>query len=118
MGSKLATILSMLFFVLSMMFSADLININITYNSLNAFASNLSTYFAKHGGTAVVGDAFSMVSNEFNGKVQLKILKNGVTKVGDMLPFSLTKKYESILANGKIINISVKRSSYIGAYTS
>lgn len=115
MGSKLAVILSMFMMTLVMLFFSDLICINVNYSSLNASASTISTIFAKKGGISAIHEVDLYLEEVYGNAVTINII-SGTSAVDTYLVFTLTKQYKPMMLPNKM-QISIKRSSYIGTYT-
>lgn len=114
MGSKLATIIGLMLFFMSVLFATDLIILNVQYSSLNAAASNVAIIFSRKGRQGL-NDVSDYLESLFDDTVRFLILNDSNT-VDSFITFSLNAIYEPIFIKRDYIQITVKRSAYIGNY--
>lgn len=116
MGSKLGVILSLFIFFLVSMFSLDLILIKTNYSYVESVAANSSTIFSRNGGISAINKVKEFIIQELGPNAILTVINSNSQK-GEIFTFSISKLYKPIFIN-KSINISIRRSSYIGAFIS
>ena len=115
MGSKLATIIGMFFFFMAVLFSTDLIMLNVTYSSLNSAASNCSIIFSNKGGINAKTEVEDYLKTLFAKEVKLTFLSDSSARDTTFI-FNLSTEYQPIFIRQEPINVSVTRSTYIGNY--
>lgn len=114
MGSKLATIIGLMMFFMSVLFATDLIILNVQYSAINAAASNVAILFSRKGRQAMY-DVTDYLESMFDDQIRFNIL-NDNNSVESFIIFTLTTIYKPIFIQRDYIEITVKRSAYIGNY--
>ena len=111
MGSKLGTIISLLFVAMFTLLGADTMSIQYIYSNLDSKATNVAYYIAKNG---VTNATVNFIENEYN--VTFTCLKNCGAAVGSSVDFKISTKYKPIILSKDELTLSVTRQAIIGYY--
>ena len=112
MGSKLGTILSLIFAVFVFIFAADLISLQANYTQMESIANTIGLMLAEKGGA-------------WASEVRLYMMRypevtltydSPIFKVGEFKEFIVTKTHEGIILFNEPHTISVKRTALIGQF--
>lgn len=112
MGSKLGTILSLIFAVFVFIFATDLITLQANYSNLESIANSVGLLISESGGAAIF-QINSIIRD--NPGVEITY-DNAVFQDGDFKQFILTKEFKGVIIFNEAININVKRTVLIGQF--
>lgn len=113
MGSKLGTILSIVFFFMAFMFGVDFIMMQLNYTNLDALSVSVSYKISKCG---EINDSIKNYVYESAKASILPINDDHAYEEGAILGYYLVKDYKLISYERDPIKISVKRYAVINMY--
>lgn len=112
MGSKLGTMLSLIFSIFVFVFAVDLIALQSNYTNLESIASSVSTIVSTKG--SVCRTYVDEYLEKFNG---VKIVFNDSTfEIGEFTDFSVVKSFSSMIIFKEAVELKVFRTVLIGQY--
>lgn len=114
MGSKIGTILSMIFLALFFTLGMDLMSIQYIYSDLDAKAVSISYIISK------AANITERLTKEIEDKYQVDlIILNGekTYKAGEIVSFQLQTYYHPLIMSKNDMTIKVTRDSIIGYYS-
>ena len=112
MGSKLGTILSLMFAVFVFIFAADLIILQANYTQMESIANTIGLMLAEKGGAGSMQVKLYMLNYP---EITLKY-DSPVFKVGEFKEFVISKEHRGIILFNEPITIAVTRTTLIGQY--
>ena len=111
MGSKIATIISLLFVVIFIILGADIMSIQYIYSDLDSKSVNISYIISKNG---MNDNVISYIEDKY--EITFTCLSNCQAEVGDIIDFKISKEYDPIILSSDNLTIFVKRQAVIGYY--
>lgn len=114
MGSKLASIFSLLIFFYAALFIIDLTIVQSTYSVLDSISLNVCNIFSMKGGMAGLNEVYNYLERVDN-EVELTIIKES-SVIGDTIDFKVEKELNSLFFTSQK-KICIKKSALIGTYT-
>ena len=115
MGSKLASIFSLLIFFYAALFIIDLTIVQTTYSALDSISSNICNIFSMKGGMSALDEVNDYIE-KIDEYIELTII-NKTSVVGETIDFKIEKQINSLFFANSIKKISIEKSALIGLYT-
>ncbi len=111
MAYKMGLLLSIPFLMMVLLLSADMTDIAIIKNGLDAVALTVGYRIAYEG--RLSQETIDFVSS-FGADISLET--SFTPRIGDTVIFSLSKEYDSLVVSKDPLTIVVKRSTVVGYY--
>lgn len=113
MSSKLGTILSSIFIVISFLLGCDLITLQYLYSDLDSKSINISYLISKKA--VSFDDEFTAyIENKFSCNFYCE--KEGVPAFGEEINYVISEHFQPLMMSSESMTVSIKRMTYIGYY--
>lgn len=112
MGSKIATILSLIFVVTLFLFASDMMCLQYLYSDLDSTAVTIGYLISKQ---KLIDDNFvERISDDY--KVIFKYTGPEVLKYGEVVQFQVSKEFNPVIISGSTMMVDVVRTTVVGYY--
>ena len=113
MSYKLGLILSLAFMMSVLLLAADLLNVAIIKNSLDALSLTVSYRIAQEG---TLSNGTKQLISSYGARYRLEDGEREAFRIGDTVTYFLEKDYQPFVLGKETRQISVRRSAVIGYY--
>lgn len=112
MSSKIALLISMLYFALLFLLGIDLALIQAQYSDLDSKSIAVTYEISSHG------DASKSFIKELEEKYNVSIINisNSSPEFGDVVTYTLEKYYQPLILSSSSLAIRIKRVAVVGYY--
>ena len=112
MSSKIALILSLIYFIFFFLLGIDVMSIQLFYSRLDSKSIGISYDISSTGKS----DNAYITSLEEKYHVTIKNVSNEHPEFGEMVEYILEKDYQPIILSTSILEIKIKRIAVVGYY--